>query len=114
MVAVELMSYHVLEDPAFPAPTDEYMVKFVVFYEWGFDAPSHRFLLHIATFVSLYEAYMGVDPEFNMWTYFFHVRRPQDPDAELTVSRGTVIHVKSGQGDDPYFDITMPRSMNGW
>jgi hypothetical protein len=30
------------------------------------------------------------------------------------VSRGTVIHVKSGHGVDPYLDIPMPRSMKGW
>jgi hypothetical protein len=33
---------------------------------------------------------------------------------ELTVSGGAVIHVKSGHGVDPYFNIPMPRSMKGW
>jgi hypothetical protein len=33
---------------------------------------------------------------------------------ELTISGGTVVHVKSGHGVDPYFDIPMPRSMKGW
>jgi hypothetical protein len=33
---------------------------------------------------------------------------------ELTVSRGTVIHIKSGHGVDPYFNISMPKSMKGW
>jgi hypothetical protein len=27
---------------------------------------------------------------------------------------GVVIHVKSGHGVDPYLEIPMPRSMNGW
>jgi hypothetical protein len=26
----------------------------------------------------------------------------------------TEIHVKFGQGVDPYFDIPMPKSMKGW
>jgi hypothetical protein len=30
------------------------------------------------------------------------------------ISRGTVIHVKSGHGVDPYPEIPMPRSMKGW
>jgi hypothetical protein len=66
----------VSEDPAFPAPTEGYV-------EQGFGTPSHWFLhlllqyyglelhnltpsgvLHIATFMSLYEAYLGIDPEF--------------------------------------------------
>jgi hypothetical protein len=32
----------------------------------------------------------------------------------LIVSNGAVIHVKSGHGVDPYFDISMSRSMKGW
>jgi hypothetical protein len=33
---------------------------------------------------------------------------------ELTISGGLVIHAKSKQGVDPYFDIPMPKSMKGW
>jgi hypothetical protein len=71
-------------------------------------------VLHIAAFVSLCEAYLGIDPEFDLWNYSFQVWHPTDPDIELTVSRGMVIHVKSGHGGDPYIDILMPRSMKGW
>jgi hypothetical protein len=44
----------------------------------------------------------------------FGVRRPQDLEAELIVSGGAVIHVKSRQGVDPYLEIHMCRSMKGW
>jgi hypothetical protein len=71
-------------------------------------------VLHIAVFVTLCEAYLGIDPEFDLWNYFFRVRRPQDLDAGLTGFRGVVIHVKFGHGVDPYFNIPMPRSMKGW
>jgi hypothetical protein len=33
---------------------------------------------------------------------------------ELTISRGAVIHVRSGHGVDPYFNLPMPRLMKGW
>jgi hypothetical protein len=65
-------------------------------------------------FMTLCEAYLGIDPEFHLWKYFFHVRRPQDLEAKLTTSGGTIIHVKSGHGVDPYLEIPMPRSMKGW
>jgi hypothetical protein len=29
-------------------------------------------ILHIAAFVTLCEAYMGIELHFNMWNYFFH------------------------------------------
>jgi hypothetical protein len=114
MMAAELMACLVPEDPVFPAPVEGYVVSFMAFYEWGFGTPSHRLLhsllryyglelhhltplgvLHIAAFMTLCEAYLGIDPEFDLWNYFFHVRRPWDPEAKLTVSRGAVIHVKS-------------------
>jgi hypothetical protein len=85
MTAVELATCHVPEDPTSPAPTERYVVAFVVFYEWGFNMPSHRFLrsllqhyglglhnltlsgmLHITTFVTLCESYMMIDPHFNL------------------------------------------------
>jgi hypothetical protein len=105
----------------------------MAFYERGFSIPPHRFLcsllwhfdlelhhltpfgvLHIAAFVTLCEGYLGIDPELDLWKYFFHVWRLQDPEAELTISGGAVIHVKAGHGVDPYLKIPMPRSMNGW
>jgi hypothetical protein len=63
---------------------------------------------------TLCEAYMGIDHHFGMWNYFFHVWHPQYPDTELTISGGTIIHVKFRHGIHPYFDIHMPRSMKGW
>jgi hypothetical protein len=133
MMVMELVACRLLEDPAFPAPMKGYVVTFVAFYEQGFGMPSLWFLrfllrhyglelhnltplgvLHIATSVTLCEAYMGIDPKFDLWNYFFHARRPQDPDRGLIVYGGIVIHVKFGHGVDPYFNIPMPRLMKRW
>jgi hypothetical protein len=114
MMVVELVVCHVPDDPAFPAPTEGYSVSFMAFYERGFGTPSHWFLcslllyydlelhhltpsgvLHIEAFITLCETYQGIDTEFDLWNYFYCVRRPHDPEAELTVSGGTVIHDKS-------------------
>jgi hypothetical protein len=130
---VELEACRVAEDPAFPAPMEGDVMSFVAFYKWGFNMPSHRFLrsllryynlelhhltpsgvLHIAAFVTLCEAYLGIDPELDLWKYFFHVQHPQDPEADLMISEGMIIHVKAGHKVDPYLEIPMPRSMKGW
>jgi hypothetical protein len=70
-------------------------------------------VLHNAAFMTLCEAYLGIDPDLDLWKYFFHVRCLQDPEAELMISRGTNIHVKVGHRVDPYLEIPMPRSMKG-
>jgi hypothetical protein len=44
MAAAELEACRVLEDPAFPAPAEGYVVSFVAFYERGFGMSPHWFL----------------------------------------------------------------------
>jgi hypothetical protein len=71
-------------------------------------------VLHITAFVTLCEAYLGIGPKLDLWKYFFRVWDPQDPRAELMISRGAVIHVNVGHGVDPYLKFPMPKSMKGW
>jgi hypothetical protein len=101
-----------------------YMVSFVAFYERGFGVSPHRFLcsrlqhyhlelhnmtrlgiLHIATFMTLCEAYMGLTLTLTMCGD----RCLQDLNLEITILGGVVIHVMFEQGVDPYFDIPMPK-----
>jgi hypothetical protein len=93
MIMVELGIYHVLEASVSPAPAGGYVMACAVFYERGFGVPSHWFLhsllqsyglelhkltpsgiLHMAAFVTLCEAYIGIEPHFNLWRYFFQAR----------------------------------------
>jgi hypothetical protein len=81
MTTVKLATRHVLADPASPAPVAGYVVACSEFYERGFGVPPHRFIrsllqfydlelhhltpsgiLHIVAFVTLCEAYMGIEP----------------------------------------------------
>jgi hypothetical protein len=57
---------------------------------------------------------LGIDPDLDLWKYFFRVCHPQDPETELMTSGGMVIHVKLRHGADPYLEIPMPRLMKGW
>jgi hypothetical protein len=75
-----------------PVPVAGYVVACSPFYERGFGAHPHQFLhlllqyygfeqhhltplevLHIAAFVTLCEAYIGIEPHFNLWNYVFRV-----------------------------------------
>jgi hypothetical protein len=93
MTAMEFTTCHVPEHRAALASVERNVVAFTVFYKQGFGVPSHRFLrsllqyydlelhnltpsgiLHIMTFVTLCETFMGIDPHFNLWNHFFLVR----------------------------------------
>jgi hypothetical protein len=90
MTTVELATCRVPEDSVSPTPTGGYAVSCMTFYEWGFGMPSHRFLrsllrsyglelhhltplriVHMVAFVTLCETYIGIEPHFNLWRYFF-------------------------------------------
>jgi hypothetical protein len=43
-------------------------------------------VLLIVAFISLCEAYLGIDPNLDLWKHFFHVHHPQDPKVELMIS----------------------------
>jgi hypothetical protein len=72
MTVVELATYHVPEDPASPPLAGEYVVACAMFYglEMHHRTPSGK--LHLAAFVTLCEAYMRIEPHFDLWNYIFH------------------------------------------
>jgi hypothetical protein len=68
----------------------------------------------MAAFVTLCEAYIGVEPPLNLWSHFF--RAWLRPDSGMGVaSWGSVdILVRTGPGSDAYFSIQQPESPIGW
>jgi hypothetical protein len=95
MTAAELACCRVHEDPTSAVMAEGYVMAFLVFYEWAFDVLSHQFLcsllqyyglelhilapsgiLQIMAFVTLCEAFMGIDHHFNLLNHFFHVQLP--------------------------------------
>jgi hypothetical protein len=66
------------------------------------------------TFVTLCEAYMGIEPHSDLWNHFFHTQLLPGPGMEVVVLGGMDIYVKSGDRVDPYFHLPTPGSMDGW
>jgi hypothetical protein len=64
--------------------------------------------------VTLYEAYMGIEPHFNPWNYFFYAWLRQGSDVEMMVLGSVDIYVRSGLEVDPYFLIPMPEPLIRW
>jgi hypothetical protein len=59
--------------------------------------------MHILAFITLCEAYMGIESHFDLWNYFFCARLWQGSNAEAVVWGSVDIFVRSGLGVDPYF-----------
>jgi hypothetical protein len=57
---------------------------------------------------------MGIEPHFNLWNYFFRVRLRLDSDVEGAVWGYTDIYVRTGQGVDPHFSLSVSNLLVGW
>jgi hypothetical protein len=68
----------------------------------------------MAAFMTLCEAYMGIEPHFNLWNYFFRARLQKGSDEE-TSAWGTVDNfIRFEPGVDPYFHLLMSDPLVGW
>jgi hypothetical protein len=63
--------------------------------------------LHVAAFVTLFEAYMGIEPHFHLWNDFFHVRFQWDSGAKVAVWGYVEVYIWTGGEVDPYFQLSM-------
>jgi hypothetical protein len=67
-------------------------------------------LLHIACFVTLCEAFLGIDPHWILWKYLFRLR-PSAALAEIPKLGGAIVSVRS---KSQYLEFQMAQSVQGW
>jgi hypothetical protein len=71
-------------------------------------------ILHISAFITLCEAYMGIEPHCHLWNHFFHTRLLPGSGMEAAILGGVDIYFKAGPVVNPYFHLPMSESMNRW
>jgi hypothetical protein len=71
-------------------------------------------ILHTVAFVTLCEAYMGIEPHFHLWNYFFHARLQQGSGAEVVALGSVDIFVRSSCRVDPYFLLSTSGPLDEW
>ena len=117
------------------SPPDGYIISFVPFHERGFVTPPHRFLRgllhyyglelqhlnpngiqHISAFVALCEGYLGIEPHFELWKYFFAVelqKKKERKKPDLAVLMGCAsIHLRGNRSSE-YMSIPLLKSNKG-
>jgi hypothetical protein len=102
---------------------------FLAFLLRGFSLPAHEFLyglpfvygmqlhqltpnslLHIVCFITLCEAFLGVDPHWGLWKYLFCFR-PSGSKDEIPELGGAIVFVRS---ESRYLAFKMVESVQGW
>ncbi|KAK1641932.1 hypothetical protein QYE76_059737 [Lolium multiflorum] len=116
-------------EESYPTPPMGYRVSFVDHLIRGLSAPIHPFLcgllfvyglqlhhltpnsiLHISIFITLCEAFLGIQPNWALWKRIFFCRRNGSPNVAYNIG-GVVISVRPTVD---YFDVKLPDSVQGW
>ncbi|KAK1644563.1 hypothetical protein QYE76_062368 [Lolium multiflorum] len=112
-----------------PSPPKGFTVMFVAFLFRGLSLPAHEFLrsllffygiqlwqltpnsiLHLSIFITVCEAFLGIEPHWGLWRKIFYVKRHNDSNGPPVV--GGVGFVVRKEVD--YFDYPMKESVQGW
>ncbi|KAK1648415.1 hypothetical protein QYE76_066220 [Lolium multiflorum] len=115
-------------EESYPTPPMGYRVSFIDHLIRGLSAPIHPFLrgllfvyglqlhhltpnsiLHISIFITLCEAFLGVQPNWALWKRIFFCRRNGSPNVAYNIG-GVVISVHPTSN----FDVKLPDSVQGW
>ncbi|KAK1648907.1 hypothetical protein QYE76_066712 [Lolium multiflorum] len=116
-------------EESYPTPPMGYRVSFVDHLIRDLSAPIYPFLrgllfvyglqlhhltpnsiLHISIFITLCEAFLGVQPNWALWKRIFFCRRNGSANVAYNIG-GVVISVRSSVN---YFDVKLPDSVQGW
>ncbi|KAK1668539.1 hypothetical protein QYE76_056698 [Lolium multiflorum] len=112
-----------------PRPPKGFTIMFVAFLYRGLSLPAHEYLrfllffygillwqltpnsiLHLSIFITLCEAFLGIDPHWGLWRKIFYVKRHNGNDGPPVV--GSVGFVVRKEAD--YLDFPMKESVQGW
>ncbi|KAK1606384.1 hypothetical protein QYE76_030057 [Lolium multiflorum] len=112
-----------------PNPPKGFTVMFVAFLFHGLSLPAHEFLrsllffygiqlwqltpnsiLHLSIFITVCEAFLGIDPHWGLWRKIFYVKRHNDNNGPPVVGGiGFVVRKKVD-----YLNFPMKESVQGW
>jgi hypothetical protein len=95
-------------------PSHRFLHSLLQFYGLEMHHLTHSGILHIATFVTLCEAYMGIEPHFDLWNYFFRARLWQGLDTEAVVLGSLDLFVPFGSRVNPHFHLLMSDPLVRW
>ena len=112
-----------------PNPPAGFTVMFLSFLYRGLSLPSHEFLLHllrtyeiqlwqlthnsilhVAVFITLCEAYLGIKPHFGLWKKIFYVKRYSSSNGYFVTGRVGFV----ARSEVNYFNFPMRESVQGW
>jgi hypothetical protein len=91
-------------------PAHEFLRSLLFFYGIQLWQLTPNSILHLSIFITVCEAFLGIDPHWGLWRKIFYVKRHNDSNGPPVV--GGVGFVVRKEVD--YFDYPMKESVQGW
>jgi hypothetical protein len=93
-------------------PASPFFRGLLYFYALNLTHLNPNFVLQIAVFVHLWEAFLGILPHFGLWKYLYHCR-PRMAGGQHQLVGGASLELHRGRKVE-YLDIPLKDSIKGW
>ncbi|KAK1662848.1 hypothetical protein QYE76_051007 [Lolium multiflorum] len=91
-------------------PAHEFLRSLLFFYRIQLWQLTPNSILHLSIFITVCEAFLGIDPHWGLWRKIFYVKRHNDSNGPPVVG-GVGFVVRQ---DVDYLDYPMKESVQGW
>jgi hypothetical protein len=82
------------------------------FYDLNLTHLNPNFILQVAIFMHLCEAFLGILPHFGLWWYLYHCR-PGMAGGQHQLTGGASLEIRRGRKVE-YLDIPLKHNIKGW
>jgi len=93
-------------------PTSDFLRGLLSFYGVQIHHMNPNSILHLSIFVHLCEAFLGIQPHWNLFCYLFHLKPQPDSNNPSRIG-GYGLQLNQGQGSE-YLAYSTPTSLSGW
>jgi hypothetical protein len=93
-------------------PVSPFFHGLLDFYDLNLTHLSPNYILQVAIFVHLCEAFLGILPHFGLWRYLYHCQIGMDGGQHQLVG-GASLELRRGRKME-YLDIPLKDNIKGW
>jgi hypothetical protein len=108
----EIISFYHFSERGLALPSCSFFRGLLYFYGLELHHLNPNSIFHIAIFIHFYEAFLGIEPHWDLFRYLFWVK-PQLTSKNPSVVGGAGIQLRQ-QAGDRYFSSKFPSNIPGW
>jgi hypothetical protein len=110
--AEEIVLFEHFVERMLALPTSNFFCGLLFHYGTQLHHLNPNSILHIAIFVHFYEAFLGIEPYFNLFCHLFHLRAQPNVD-KIEVVGEAGLQLRQGM-EKVYIPYKFPSSLSGW